>query len=233
MMTKKRTSALADIKLIGVIPAAMLVFFAISAYREIPAPALLAAGTARPDAAPTESARANASLNAQKKEAYQALPRPENRQAESRVTATTATTTKLTEVADSPPPPPPPPPGMSGEKNAVTAEMLTSSGKAPFVVVEEMPMFPGGDAALLKYIGENVIYPEASKASMIQGRVIIRFCVTETGGIDLISILKGVSPELDAEAARVVSTLPRFRPGRQGGKDVPVWFSVPITFTLK
>jgi len=103
----------------------------------------------------------------------------------------------------------------------------------PFVVVEEMPMFPGGDAALLKYIGENTNYPDVAKENNIQGRVIVRFCVTSKGGVSQVSILKGVDPELDAEAIRVVNTLPKFKPGKQGGKPVNVWYMVPITFTLK
>jgi periplasmic protein TonB len=103
----------------------------------------------------------------------------------------------------------------------------------PFVVVEEMPMYPGGDAALLTYIAENTQYPEVAKENNIQGRVIVRFCVTAKGTINQVSILKGVDPELDKEAIRVVSALPPFRPGRQGGKPVPVWYMVPITFTLK
>lgn len=103
----------------------------------------------------------------------------------------------------------------------------------PFVVVEEMPMFPGGDAELLKYIGLNTVYPEVAKENNIQGRVIVRFCVTAKGGVSQVSILKGVDPELDAEAIRVVNTLPAFKPGKQGGKAVPVWYMVPITFTLK
>lgn len=103
----------------------------------------------------------------------------------------------------------------------------------PFVVVEEMPMFPGGDAELLKYIAENTTYPEIAKENNIQGRVIVRFCVTSKGGVSQVSILKGVDPELDKEAIRVVNTLPPFKPGKQGGKPVPVWYMVPITFTLK
>ena len=90
--------------------------------------------------------------------------------------------------------------------------------EVPFVVVEEMPMFPGGDAALLKYIGENTVYPEVAKENNIQGRVIVRFCVTAKGGVSQVSVLKGVDPELDAEAIRVVNTLPPFKPGKQGGK---------------
>ena len=103
----------------------------------------------------------------------------------------------------------------------------------PFVVVEEMPTFPGGDVALLKYIGEHTQYPEVAKENNIQGRVIIRFCVTAKGGVSQVSVLKGVDPELDKEAIRVVNTLPPFKPGKQGGKPVPVWYMVPITFTLK
>jgi len=103
----------------------------------------------------------------------------------------------------------------------------------PFVVVEEMPMFPDGDAALLAYIAANTNYPEVAKENNIQGRVFIRFCVTSKGGVDKVSVSKGVDPELDAEAIRVVKTLPLFKPGKQGGKPVPVWYSVPIKFELK
>jgi len=103
----------------------------------------------------------------------------------------------------------------------------------PFVVVEEMPMYPGGDEALLAYIAEHTVYPEVAKENNIQGRVVVRFCVTSKGGVSQVSILKGVDPELDEEAKRVVGTLPAFKPGKQGGKPVPVWYMVPITFTLK
>jgi TonB family protein len=118
------------------------------------------------------------------------------------------------------PPPPPPPPASS------------SSDEAPFVVVEEMPMFPGGDGKLLEYIALNTIYPADAKQKRIQGRVIVRFCVTPTGGVSKASVLKGVDPSLDKEAIRVVNNLPAFIPGKQGGKPVPVWYMVPITFTL-
>ena len=118
---------------------------------------------------------------------------------------------------------------------AVVAEEVQEDVDAaePFVVVEEMPMFPGGEVALLTYIGEHTQYPEVAKENNIQGKVIVRFCVTSKGGVDKVSILKGVDPELDAEAIRVVQTLPAFKPGKQGGKPVPVWYMVPINFTLK
>jgi periplasmic protein TonB len=103
----------------------------------------------------------------------------------------------------------------------------------PFVVVEEMPDFPGGPTELLKYIAEHTQYPEVAKENNIQGKVIIRFCVTSKGGVNQVSVLKGVDPELDKEAIRVVTALPTFKPGKQGGRPVPVWYMVPITFTLK
>lgn len=105
--------------------------------------------------------------------------------------------------------------------------------EVPFVVVEEMPVYPGGPNALLTYIAEHTNYPEVAKENNIQGKVIVRFCVTAKGGVSQVSILKGVDPELDKEAIRVVSALPPFKPGKQGGKPVPVWYMVPIAFTLK
>jgi len=115
----------------------------------------------------------------------------------------------------------------------VKEEVQEEAEPEPFVVVEEMPMFPGGDPALLAYIAEHVEYPEIAKENNIQGKVIVRFCVTSKGGVDKVSVLKGVDPELDKEAIRVVQTLPPFKPGKQGGKPVPVWYMVPINFTLK
>jgi protein TonB len=102
----------------------------------------------------------------------------------------------------------------------------------PFTVVEEMPMFPGGDAELMKYIGEHLVYPPIAQENNIQGRVTVKFCVNTKGGTSQISVMKGVDPELDKEAIRVVSTLPAFKPGKQGGKAVPVWYTVPIIFKL-
>ena len=156
MMTKKRTPSFAATKLLVALPAAGLVFLAISAYREIPEP-------------------------------LPSQPFP------------------VTEIKES----------------------------EPFVIVEQMPAFPGGDAALINYIAENTVYPERAKESNIQGRVILRFCITENGSVTRVSVLNGVDPDLDAEAVRVVKTLPAFNPGRQGGKAVPVWYMVPITFTLQ
>jgi periplasmic protein TonB len=102
-----------------------------------------------------------------------------------------------------------------------------------FVVVEEMPTYPGGDAELMKFINSNIVYPEIAKENNIQGKVILRFCVTYKGSVDQISVLKSVDPALDNEAKRVIAMLPAWKPGKQGGKPVNVWYSVPVTFQLK
>jgi TonB family protein len=103
----------------------------------------------------------------------------------------------------------------------------------PFVVVEQMPRFREGDEALLNYISENTQYPDSAKTGGIMGRVIVRFVVNAQGLVEDVSVLKGVHPLLDAEAVRVVRGLPAFTPGYQGGKPVPVYYMVPITFTVK
>jgi protein TonB len=102
----------------------------------------------------------------------------------------------------------------------------------PYVIVQEMPVFPGGTEALLKYIFANVIYPEICRENNVQGRVVVKFCVTASGGVDRIAVLKGVDPELDKEVVRVIGTLPAFRPGKQAGVPVPVWFTLPVLFRL-
>jgi TonB family protein len=103
---------------------------------------------------------------------------------------------------------------------------------APFVVVEKMPMYPGGDVELLNFIKNNTRYPDAAKAKKIQGRVIVRFVVSAEGNAEGVSVLKGVDPLLDAEAIRVTSMLTGFKPGLQGGKPVNVWYMAPVNFSI-
>jgi len=148
------------------------------------------------------------------------------------------TFTQIINEASHPSPAPPPPP-VTGITNLPGESVITGQDPGqtsmeftPSLLAEQMPVYPGGDAALLKYISRNSIYPGEAKISGKEGRVIVRFCVTETGDVDLVSVIKSVDPDLDAEAVRVVSTLSGFRPAMQGGKPVPVWYSVPITFTL-
>jgi periplasmic protein TonB len=112
-------------------------------------------------------------------------------------------------------------------------EQVIPPDPEPVVVVQEMPEFPGGPAALLKYVGENLNYPADAQNNNIQGKVILKFVVKSDGSVDRIEILRGIDPLLDNEAIRVVKTLPRFKPGRQGGVAVPVWFMLPVTFKIQ
>jgi protein TonB len=102
----------------------------------------------------------------------------------------------------------------------------------PFLNVQEMPEPQGGEEGMYKFIAEHTRYPVIAYENNIQGKVFVRFCVTAKGTVEQVSILKGVDPDLDAEAIRVVKMFPPFRPGKQDGKPVPVWFIVPITFQI-
>ncbi|HEY5509931.1 MAG TPA: TonB family protein [Prolixibacteraceae bacterium] len=101
-----------------------------------------------------------------------------------------------------------------------------------FIVVEEMPEFPGGEMALRKYISENIKYPIEAKEKGIQGKVFVTFVVNSTGKVEKAKIARGVDPSLDAEALRVVEQLPEWKPGRQKGEAVSVSYTVPINFAL-
>jgi TonB family protein len=105
-------------------------------------------------------------------------------------------------------------------------------GGEVFVVVEKMPVYPGGDEALFRFIYENVRYPAEAKEQGIQGKVILRFMIASDGAVEDITVVRGVHPLLDAEAIRVMSIMPGWMPGTQGGKPVNVWYSVPISFSL-
>jgi periplasmic protein TonB len=118
-------------------------------------------------------------------------------------------------------------------QEAVQEEVQEEAPQEVFVVVEEMPSFPGGDVELFKFIYDNIQYPEIAKENNIQGKVIMRFCVTSKGTVDQVSVTRGVDPSLDEEAIRVIKLLPLFKPGKQGGKPVNVWYSIPISFQLK
>ena len=103
-----------------------------------------------------------------------------------------------------------------------------------YQVVDVMPEFPGGDAALLKYVADSTHYPKDAKENAIQGKVIVlALWLKKTGQFLMFLYFKGVSPSLDQESVRVVMTLPKFTPGVLKGKTVPVWFMIPIQFALK
>ncbi|MCI6563332.1 MAG: TonB family protein [Bacteroidales bacterium] len=101
-----------------------------------------------------------------------------------------------------------------------------------FSSVEEMPKFPGGDEALLKYVGMHLNYPKEALRNNVQGKCILKFVVTKIGTIGKIKIVRSLSQECDEEAKRVVRTLPEFFPGRQNGRPVNVWYTLPVNFRL-
>ena len=102
-----------------------------------------------------------------------------------------------------------------------------------FDVVEVMPSFPGGQAALIQYLNSHVKYPVVAQENGIQGRVTISFVVERDGSITDVKVARSVDPSLDKEAARVVSSMPRWTPGKQNGSAVRVKFNVPVVFKLQ
>jgi len=101
-----------------------------------------------------------------------------------------------------------------------------------FTIVEDMPTYPGGDAALLKYISENIRYPQSAKDAGVTGIVYVSYIIETNGRVTDVRVVRGAHPDLDAEAIRVVRTLQGYTPGRQRGSAVPVQFTIPIRFTL-
>lgn len=97
-------------------------------------------------------------------------------------------------------------------------------------IVEKMPSFPGGNEALMKWLGNNIKYPAKADKNDITGRVIVRFVVDTDGSVKDATILKSVDKLLDDEALRVVNAMPKWTPGEHEGKTVPVHFSLPVTF---
>ena len=102
-----------------------------------------------------------------------------------------------------------------------------------FQVVEEMPQFPGGLGEAMKFLAKNIKYPVEAQQAKIEGRVIVRFVVGRDGSVSNVEVVRGVSPELDAEAVRVVSLMPKWIPGKQRGKAVAVKYTMPIMFRLQ
>ncbi len=124
----------------------------------------------------------------------------------------------------------------TGETNNVQQQSNNVPSKdAPeeiFVVVENQPQFPGGNAAMMKFIGDNVKYPKEAHEKGIQGRVISNFVVMKDGSISDVQIVRGVDPLLDAEAIRVLSSMPKWDPGKQRGQAVNVRYTLPVVFRL-
>ena len=115
-----------------------------------------------------------------------------------------------------------------------TVKTNTNSVSAPiFDVVDEMPQFPGGHNALLEFLTKNIKYPKSAEKEGIQGRVIVTFVVDKDGTINNQKVVKSVHPALDAEALRIVGSMPKWVPGKQNGQPVAVKYTVPLTFRLQ
>lgn len=102
-----------------------------------------------------------------------------------------------------------------------------------FDIVEQQPMFPGGPAALMKYLSDHTKYPVVAQENGVQGRVTVQFVVEKDGSISDVHVLRGVDPSLDKEAVRVVKSMPRWTPGKQNGINVRVNYRVPVLFRLQ
>ena len=111
-------------------------------------------------------------------------------------------------------------------------EIIEEDDEEVFMVVENMPEFPGGDLGLMKYIQKNLKYPPIAKEYNITGKVYISFVVDRSGSVTNVKVVRGVDKNLDAEAIRVVKSFPKYTPGTQRGNPVRVMFTIPINFTL-
>jgi protein TonB len=117
-----------------------------------------------------------------------------------------------------------PPTDMGNEDEAEEVQIFT--------VVESMPGFPGGEAARIEYLNENIKYPQMARESGIQGRVFVTFVVERDGSVTDVKVLRGIGGGCDEEAIRVIKNMPKWEPGKQRGKPVRVQFNMPILFKL-
>ena len=117
-------------------------------------------------------------------------------------------------------------PGVEEEEEEESAQQI-------FTVVEKQPEFPGGTAELFKYLSKAIKYPVIAQENGIQGRVVCSFVVNRDGSIVDIQVMRGVDPSLDKEAIRVISEMPKWKPGEQRGKPVRVRFILPVQFRLQ
>lgn len=117
----------------------------------------------------------------------------------------------------------------------VTAQktVVAKKNQKVFDIVEQMPEYPGGQAALFEFISKNVKYPDDAVKKKVEGKVFVTFVVDTDGKITDVSLLRKVFPSLDAEAIRVISAMPNWIPGKQKGQVVRVKYTVPIMFRLK
>ena len=156
----------------------------------------------------------------------------------------------ITRQEEKPPPPPPPPEiieivedeveieneleveDTDTDENEFIEQEEEDDSDEVFMVVEQMPVFPGGDLGLMKFIQKMVKYPPIAKENDITGKVYVTYVVNKKGKVTSVKVVRGVDKYLDAEAVRVVKLLPYTTAGKQRGKPVNVQYTIPINFTL-
>ena len=116
---------------------------------------------------------------------------------------------------------------------SVTYAMGYADGDDVYIIVEQMPIFPGGDEALRNFVTNNVQYPEEASKKGIFGRVFVSFVIAKDGSVQDVKVARAINPLLDAEAIRVVKSMPKWTPGQHRGKPVKVSYTIPINFSLK
>ncbi len=121
---------------------------------------------------------------------------------------------------------------FSSSRDEANGKKANGNGDTIFRSVEQMPQFPGGEAALMKYIESHIKYPPLAATNKVQGKVIVQFVVKKDGSIGEVKVVRSVDKDLDKEAIRVIKTLPKFTPGRQNGQVVSVWYTLPVSFKL-
>jgi protein TonB len=123
--------------------------------------------------------------------------------------------------------------GETKAKKSTSGKILEEESNTVFTFVEEMPSFPGGESARLKYLQDNVNFPQEARESSVAGTVFLSFVVDANGRISNVRVVKGIDKGCDAEAVRVVKKMPRWIPGKQAGKPVSVNFTMPIKFNSR
>jgi len=124
-------------------------------------------------------------------------------------------------------------PAKSVKKEKANNPDMTPDKNGVYQIVEEMPKFPGGEDALMDYVSKNVVYPKEAQEKGISGRVFVGFIVEKDGSVSDVKVLRGIGGGCDEEAVRVISGLPKWKPGKQEGKPVRVSYQMPINFKLQ
>lgn len=119
-----------------------------------------------------------------------------------------------------------------GQSATEKSQNVIAPDEKVFDVVEEQPSFPGGQGAMMSWLSDNIKYPVTAAQNGVQGRVLVQFIVGKSGDISDVKVIRGVDPSLDREAVRVVNAMPKWKPGRQGGENVNVRYTLPLTFRI-